>query len=140
MASLSSMLQVFICQLSSEFYVVYRHGKVEKALSMSLLLCQVGGDLTNFIGCYLTNQLHIQIFTAPFYMNMDRIMPLQFAYCKLKNQKKTFKIGFMGPISYCLLVAVTITRARTGTETYKIISKAHGGLCNFRYTDEETEA
>nr|XP_006200954.1 putative uncharacterized protein SLC66A1L [Vicugna pacos] len=93
MDSLSSILQVFICQLSSEFYVVYRRGKVEKALSMSLLLCQVGGDLTNFIGCYLTNQLHIQIFTAPFYMNMDRIMPLQFAYFKLKNQKKTFKIG-----------------------------------------------
>uniref|UniRef100_A0A8C0CDL9 Uncharacterized protein n=1 Tax=Balaenoptera musculus TaxID=9771 RepID=A0A8C0CDL9_BALMU len=40
--------------------LVYRNGKVDEALSLRLLLCWIGGNLTNFIGCYLTNQLPIQ--------------------------------------------------------------------------------
>ncbi|XP_007447904.1 PREDICTED: uncharacterized protein LOC103084749 [Lipotes vexillifer] len=64
--------------------------KEDEALPLRLLLCWIGGDLTNFIGCYLTNQLPIQlnIFAALCYMNMSMIMPSQFANYKLKNQKK----------------------------------------------------
>ncbi|XP_032661401.1 lysosomal amino acid transporter 1 homolog isoform X2 [Chelonoidis abingdonii] len=63
------------------------NGKVDQALSLGFLLCWIVGDLTNFIGCYLTNQLPVQIVTAIFYVNMDIIVISQFAYYKLKNQK-----------------------------------------------------
>ncbi|XP_059866144.1 putative uncharacterized protein SLC66A1LP [Delphinus delphis] len=79
--------------------------KVDEALPLRLLLCWIGGDLTNFIGCYLPIQrwimvaldltflnvhpyLPLQIFAALCYMNMSMIMPSQFANYKLKNQKK----------------------------------------------------
>uniref|UniRef100_A0A8U7MJX4 Uncharacterized protein n=1 Tax=Corvus moneduloides TaxID=1196302 RepID=A0A8U7MJX4_CORMO len=55
----------------------------------SFLLCWVAGDLTSFLGCFLTNQLPVQIVTAAFYVNKDLIMISQFVYCKLKNQKVT---------------------------------------------------
>uniref|UniRef100_A0A670Z6V0 Solute carrier family 66 member 1 like n=1 Tax=Pseudonaja textilis TaxID=8673 RepID=A0A670Z6V0_PSETE len=67
----------------------YQNGKVEQALSLSFLLCWLAGDLTNFIGCYLTDQLPIQTVTAIFYINMDIIVISQFFYYKLKNQKIT---------------------------------------------------
>ncbi|XP_042677118.1 lysosomal amino acid transporter 1 homolog [Centrocercus urophasianus] len=47
----------------------------------------MAGDVTNLIGCYLTNQLPIQTITAISYVNMDIILISQFAYCKLKNWK-----------------------------------------------------
>lgn len=47
--------------LPSQLYVAYQNGKVEQALSLGFLLCWLAGDLTNFIGCYLTNQLPIQV-------------------------------------------------------------------------------
>ncbi|XP_014380035.1 putative uncharacterized protein PQLC2L isoform X2 [Alligator sinensis] len=75
--------------LRYQLYVAYQNGKVDQALSLGFLLCWIGGDLTNFIGCYLTNQLSIQIVTAIFYVNMDIIMLSQFVYYKLKNQKMT---------------------------------------------------
>uniref|UniRef100_A0A2K6AUL5 Solute carrier family 66 member 1 like n=1 Tax=Macaca nemestrina TaxID=9545 RepID=A0A2K6AUL5_MACNE len=41
-------------------FVSYRNGRVDEAVSLGFLLCWIGGDLTNFKGCYLTNQLPIQ--------------------------------------------------------------------------------
>ncbi|KAM4659921.1 lysosomal amino acid transporter 1 homolog isoform 2-T2 [Amazona ochrocephala] len=68
-------------------YVAYQNERVDQALSLGFLLCWIAGDLTNFIGCYLTDQLPIQIVTAIFYVNMDIIMISQFVYCKLKKQE-----------------------------------------------------
>ncbi|XP_019358748.1 PREDICTED: putative uncharacterized protein PQLC2L [Gavialis gangeticus] len=79
----------FLFAALPQLYVAYQNGKVDQALSLGFLLCWIGGDLTNFIGCYLTNQLPIQIVTAIFYVNMDIIMLSQFVYYKLKNQKMT---------------------------------------------------
>ncbi|XP_077682006.1 lysosomal amino acid transporter 1 homolog isoform X1 [Eretmochelys imbricata] len=79
----------FLFAALPQLYVAYQNGKVDQALSLGFLLCWIGGDLTNFIGCYLTNQLPIQIVTAIFYVNMDVIVISQFAYYKLKNQKTT---------------------------------------------------
>ncbi|XP_033006413.1 putative uncharacterized protein SLC66A1L isoform X3 [Lacerta agilis] len=79
----------FLFAALPQLYVAYRNGKVDQALSLGFLLCWIAGDLTSFIGCYLTNQLPIQIITAIFYINMDIIMISQFAYYKLKNQKVT---------------------------------------------------
>ncbi|NXK77555.1 LAAT1 protein, partial [Amazona guildingii] len=71
----------------SQIYVAYQNERVDQALSLGFLLCWIAGDLTNFIGCYLTDQLPIQIVTAIFYVNMDIIMISQFVYCKLKKQE-----------------------------------------------------
>ncbi|KAM8804841.1 lysosomal amino acid transporter 1 homolog [Eudromia elegans] len=79
----------FLFAALPQIYVACRNGSVDQALSLGFLLCWLAGDLTNFIGCYLTNQLPIQIVTAIFYVNMDVIMISQFVYCKLKNQKMT---------------------------------------------------
>uniref|UniRef100_A0A7N9CDL3 Solute carrier family 66 member 1 like n=1 Tax=Macaca fascicularis TaxID=9541 RepID=A0A7N9CDL3_MACFA len=46
--------------LRSQLFVSYRNGRVDEAVSLGFLLCWIGGDLTNFKGCYLTNQLPIQ--------------------------------------------------------------------------------
>ncbi|ETE57955.1 PQ-loop repeat-containing protein 2, partial [Ophiophagus hannah] len=43
-----------------QLYVACQNGKVEQALSLGFLLCWLAGDVTNFIGCYLTDQLPIQ--------------------------------------------------------------------------------
>uniref|UniRef100_A0A2K6SMZ5 Uncharacterized protein n=1 Tax=Saimiri boliviensis boliviensis TaxID=39432 RepID=A0A2K6SMZ5_SAIBB len=58
---------LFICQLSlfSQHFVAYRNGRVDAAVSLGFLLCWRGGDLTNFKGCYLTNQLPIQVNLFP---------------------------------------------------------------------------
>uniref|UniRef100_G3RTQ6 Solute carrier family 66 member 1 like n=1 Tax=Gorilla gorilla gorilla TaxID=9595 RepID=G3RTQ6_GORGO len=72
----------------SQLFVAYRNGRVDEAVSLGFLVCWIGGDLTNFKGCYLTNQLPIQIFTAIFDMNTDIIILSQFMYYRLKNQKK----------------------------------------------------
>ncbi|PNJ73046.1 PQLC2L isoform 6 [Pongo abelii] len=73
--------------LRSQLSVAYRNGRVDEAVSLGFLLCWIGGELTNFKGCYLINQLPIQIFTAIFDMNTDIIILSQFMYYRLKNQK-----------------------------------------------------
>ncbi|XP_035422369.1 lysosomal amino acid transporter 1 homolog isoform X5 [Cygnus atratus] len=93
-SSLSNIfgLQYFIITsgiCASQIYVACQNGKVDQALSLGFLLCWIAGDLTNFIGCYLTNQLPIQTITAISYVNMDIIMISQYVYYKLKNQKMT---------------------------------------------------
>ncbi|KAM6326499.1 LOW QUALITY PROTEIN: lysosomal amino acid transporter 1 homolog [Podargus strigoides] len=79
----------FLLAALPQIYIACQNGRVDQALSLGFLLCWLAGDLTNFIGCYLTNQLPIQIVTAVFYVNMDIIMISQFVYYKLKNQKLT---------------------------------------------------
>ncbi|XP_042316636.1 lysosomal amino acid transporter 1 homolog [Sceloporus undulatus] len=79
----------FLFAALPQLYVAYQNGKVDQALSLGFLLCWIAGDLTSFIGCYLTKQLPIQIITAIFYIYMDIIMISQFAYYKLRNQKVT---------------------------------------------------
>uniref|UniRef100_A0A8C5YHR2 Uncharacterized protein n=1 Tax=Microcebus murinus TaxID=30608 RepID=A0A8C5YHR2_MICMU len=82
--------------------VAYETGKVAEAVSLGFLFCWMGGDLTNFTGCHLTNQLPIQVFTAIFYMNIDIIMP-SFTYYKLKNQKKKSKEKLLKGLHFCHL-------------------------------------
>ncbi|KAM6258254.1 lysosomal amino acid transporter 1 homolog isoform 2-T2 [Porphyrio hochstetteri] len=79
----------FLFAALPQIHVAYQNGRVDQALSLGFLLCWIAGDVTNFIGCYLTNQLPIQMVTAVFYVNMDIVMISQFVYYKLKNQKMT---------------------------------------------------
>uniref|UniRef100_A0A2K5JAZ4 Uncharacterized protein n=1 Tax=Colobus angolensis palliatus TaxID=336983 RepID=A0A2K5JAZ4_COLAP len=73
--------------LRSQLFVAYRNGRVDEAVSLGFLLCWIGGDLTNFKSCYLSNQLPIQILTAIFDMNTDIIILSQFMYYRLNNHK-----------------------------------------------------
>ncbi|MBN3324616.1 LAAT1 protein, partial [Atractosteus spatula] len=89
---LVSML-CFLLSTLPQVYEAYRHGRVEQAVSLGFLLFLLSGDLSNFIGCYLTNQLPIQIVTAVFYIFTDVILISQFLYYKLKNAKsQTFQV------------------------------------------------
>ncbi|PNI78108.1 LOW QUALITY PROTEIN: PQLC2L isoform 2 [Pan troglodytes] len=85
--STTDMSREHLTCLRSQLFVAYRNGRVDEAV-LGFLDCWIGGDLTNFKGCYLTNQLPIQIFTAIFNMNTDIIIFSQFMYYRLKNQKK----------------------------------------------------
>ncbi|XP_065530775.1 lysosomal amino acid transporter 1 homolog isoform X2 [Lathamus discolor] len=94
-------------------YVAYQNGRVDQALSLGFLLGWIAGDLTNFIGCYLTNQLPIQIVTAIFYVNMDIIMISQFVYYKLKNREmkkcsKSLKNFCITWIMVCIALCVIL--------------------------------
>uniref|UniRef100_A0A2K5JAZ5 Uncharacterized protein n=1 Tax=Colobus angolensis palliatus TaxID=336983 RepID=A0A2K5JAZ5_COLAP len=73
-------------------FVAYRNGRVDEAVSLGFLLCWIGGDLTNFKSCYLSNQLPIQILTAIFDMNTDIIILSQFMYYRLNNHKNKIKM------------------------------------------------
>lgn len=102
----------FLFAALPQLYVAHKNGRVDQALSLGFLLCWLGGDFTNFIGCYLTKQLPIQIVTAIFYVNMDIIMISQFAYYKLKNKKmkgsgslKGFCIGW---VVLCITLSVIL--------------------------------
>ncbi|KAG9338727.1 hypothetical protein JZ751_025396 [Albula glossodonta] len=77
----------FLLSTLPQVYEAYRNGKVEEAMSMGFLLFLFSGDLSNFAGCYLTNQLPIQIVTAVFYIFTDVILISQFLYYKIKNRR-----------------------------------------------------
>ncbi|CAJ0968287.1 unnamed protein product [Ranitomeya imitator] len=72
---------------AGQLYVAHKNGRVDQALSLGFLFCWFGGDVTNFVGSYLTKQLPIQVVTAICYVSMDIIMISQFAYYKLKHKK-----------------------------------------------------
>ncbi|XP_068137010.1 lysosomal amino acid transporter 1 homolog [Hyperolius riggenbachi] len=102
----------FLFAALPQLYVAYKNGKVDQALSLGFLLCWLGGDFTNFIGCYLTKQLPIQVVTAIFYVNMDIIMISQFAYYKLKNKKmkgnRSLKGICIAWVVVCIMVSVIL--------------------------------
>ncbi|XP_055003678.1 LOW QUALITY PROTEIN: lysosomal amino acid transporter 1 homolog [Boleophthalmus pectinirostris] len=75
----------FLLSTLPQVYVAYRNGKVEEAMSFGFLLFLFSGDLTNFAGCYLTNQLPIQVVAVIFYIFTDLILISQFIYYKIKN-------------------------------------------------------
>ncbi|XP_028276422.1 lysosomal amino acid transporter 1 homolog [Parambassis ranga] len=75
----------FLLSTLPQVYEAYRNGKVEEAISLGFLFFIFSGDLTSFAGCYLTNQLPIQVVTVVFYIFTDLILISQFLYYKIKN-------------------------------------------------------
>uniref|UniRef100_A0A2K5P8P4 Solute carrier family 66 member 1 like n=1 Tax=Cebus imitator TaxID=2715852 RepID=A0A2K5P8P4_CEBIM len=55
-----------------QLFAAYRNGRVDGAVSLGFLLCWIGGDLTNFKGCYLTNQLPFQVNLSPDLSSKER--------------------------------------------------------------------
>ncbi|XP_049581468.1 lysosomal amino acid transporter 1 homolog [Syngnathus scovelli] len=81
------LLSMFCFLLSTlpQVHESYKNGKVDEAMSFGFLLFLFSGDVTSFVGCYLTRQLPIQVFTVVFYIFTDLILISQFIYYKIKN-------------------------------------------------------
>ncbi|XP_069583544.1 lysosomal amino acid transporter 1 homolog [Ranitomeya imitator] len=102
----------FLFAALPQLYVAHKNGRVDQALSLGFLFCWFGGDVTNFVGSYLTKQLPIQVVTAICYVSMDIIMISQFAYYKLKHKKlkgSTSLKGFcIGWVVLCITLSVIL--------------------------------
>uniref|UniRef100_H3A870 Solute carrier family 66 member 1 n=1 Tax=Latimeria chalumnae TaxID=7897 RepID=H3A870_LATCH len=61
---------------------------MDKAISIGLLLCILGGDACNLIGCFLAHQLPIQIWAAVLFTTLDLIMIGMFCFFKYRNRNK----------------------------------------------------
>ncbi|KAG7276907.1 hypothetical protein CRUP_034783 [Coryphaenoides rupestris] len=75
----------FLLSTLPQVYEANRNGKVEEAMSFGFLFFLFSGDLTSFVGCYLTSQLPIQMVTVVFYIFTDMVLFSQFLYYKIKN-------------------------------------------------------
>ncbi|XP_062329383.1 lysosomal amino acid transporter 1 homolog [Osmerus eperlanus] len=84
----------FLLSTVPQVYEAYRNGKVEEAMSFGFLLFLISGDLSSLMGCYLTNQLPIQIITGVFYIFTDMSLISQFLYYKIKNSSSK-KLPFL---------------------------------------------
>eukprot|EP00727_Mastigamoeba_balamuthi_P014675 m51a1_g9833 hypothetical protein (371) ;mRNA; r:1932572-1933894 len=56
------------------------------ALSFTFVLTWLAGDLTNLLGCVLTNQLPTQTYTAVYFCCMDAVLMSQYAYYAIRNR------------------------------------------------------
>lgn len=122
---LISMVSFLFASLP-QLYVAYRNGRVDQALSLAFLLFLLGGDLNNFVGCYLTNQLPVQLVTAIFYVCMDIIMISQFLYYKLQN-RRTRKIPLLkwiclSWVAACVLVAIVLPERLLRVQETKVLN------------------
>ncbi|XP_051874774.1 lysosomal amino acid transporter 1 homolog [Pristis pectinata] len=102
-----SSICCFLFASLPQMHMAYKNGKVDQALSMWFLLYWICGDITNFIGCYLSNQLIIQTVTANFYVTLDSMLILQFVYYKLRNRKGKCKQRFIWSNSLLKWLCVT---------------------------------
>eukprot|EP00058_Branchiostoma_floridae_P028403 XP_002613894.1 hypothetical protein BRAFLDRAFT_208580 [Branchiostoma floridae] len=72
-----------------QLYKGWKSGNADTALSLPFLLLWLFGDTANLIGCLLTGQLPIQLYTAIYYVFMDCLMISQWFYCLIKNRRKS---------------------------------------------------
>ncbi|KAM9812359.1 lysosomal amino acid transporter 1 homolog isoform X1 [Syngnathus typhle] len=81
------LLSMFCFLLSTlpQVHESYKNAKVDEAMSFGFLFFLFSGDVTSFVGCYLTRQLPIQVVTVVFYIFTDLILISQFIYYKIKN-------------------------------------------------------
>nr|CAB3266304.1 lysosomal amino acid transporter 1 homolog [Phallusia mammillata] len=77
----------WICASLPQLYENYKKGKVDEALSFWFLLMWLLGDSSNMVGCILTDQFPIQLYTAVYYVSMDIIMLVQFVYYAWKHKR-----------------------------------------------------
>jgi uncharacterized protein with PQ loop repeat len=66
----------------------YRQQRAE-SLSFGFLCTWLIGDITNLLGCILTPQLRIQLYTAIYFLFMDGVVLSQWTYYHCKNKNKT---------------------------------------------------
>jgi len=69
---------------SPQLYENWKNSSVE-ALSPAFLLMWLIGDITNLVGCVLTKQLPVQLYTSVYFCIMDLLLVLQYAYYMSKG-------------------------------------------------------
>ncbi|XP_015268077.1 PREDICTED: lysosomal amino acid transporter 1 homolog isoform X1 [Gekko japonicus] len=72
-----------------QYYQACKTGIMDQALSIYFLLGWLGGDLLNFIGSVLADQLPLQVYTAIYYVLADLLMISLYLYYKIKNQNRS---------------------------------------------------
>ncbi|XP_035697405.1 lysosomal amino acid transporter 1 homolog [Branchiostoma floridae] len=80
-----------------QLYKGWKSGNADTALSLPFLLLWLFGDTANLIGCLLTGQLPIQLYTAIYYVFMDCLMISQWFYCLIKNRRKNKSLSLAVP-------------------------------------------
>lgn len=58
------------------------HDKSVEGFSLGFLLCWLGGDLLNFVSCFLNNAMMFQILLSGYYCSVDIILAFQYYYYK----------------------------------------------------------
>ncbi len=76
-----------------QLYQNYKNSSSESLSGLFLTLWLVG-DITNFIGCILTNQPKVQLFTSIYFLIMDVVTLAQYAYYYFKNKKSDSSVQF----------------------------------------------
>ncbi|XP_054857300.1 lysosomal amino acid transporter 1 homolog [Eublepharis macularius] len=92
-----------------QFYQACKTGIMDQALSIYFLLGWLGGDLLNFIGSLLANQLPLQVYTAIYYVLADLLMISLYLYYKIKNQNRGFSAPINAAFAFVLLGTVSTT-------------------------------
>ncbi|XP_066295863.1 lysosomal amino acid transporter 1 homolog isoform X3 [Branchiostoma lanceolatum] len=99
-----------------QLYKGWKNGNADTALSLPFLLLWLFGDTANLIGCVLTGQLPIQLYTAIYYVFMDCLMITQWFHCLIKNRRKNnslavpagedFTVNNGAVLSCCLMLSL----------------------------------
>lgn len=89
------LLQIlcWIVVMFPQFYENYKRGKMDEAIAPAFLILWMFGDLSNLVGCILTQQLPTQFATAVYYLIMDALIISQFTYYHIKSKRKKVTIA-----------------------------------------------
>nr|XP_056721271.1 lysosomal amino acid transporter 1 homolog [Euleptes europaea] len=110
-----------------QYYQACKTGIMDQALSIYFLLGWLGGDLLNFIGSVLADQLPLQVYTAIYYVLADLLMISLYLYYKIKNQNRSFSapinavfaILLLGTASTTTLLGRPLPHSSEGTQLFQ---------------------
>ncbi|XP_048374971.1 lysosomal amino acid transporter 1 homolog [Sphaerodactylus townsendi] len=92
-----------------QYYQACKTGIMDQGLSIFFLLGWLGGDLLNFIGSVLADQLPLQVYTAIYYVLADLVMISLYLYYKIKNQNRSLSAPINAVFAIILLGTVSTT-------------------------------
>lgn len=84
----------------------YKNGKAD-SLSFLFLAEWLTGDITNLIGCLLTNTTKTQLYTAAYFCVIDTAMVTQWLYYNNQNKKKKGRGVSLNSLLFPLLLCAT---------------------------------
>lgn len=123
MLGLINILLWLVAQIP-QLVQTYEEKQVE-AISIGLFVLWLLGDITNLLGCLLTNAYTTQLYTAVYYCAIDVIMVSQYIYYKKiypkrnQLQENTGKLTIIPVIAFLLVVGLqgTIVDFSTSVDT-----------------------
>jgi len=89
-----------LCWLFAQAPQIYKNWKLKQteALSPHFLVIWLTGDITNLIGCVLTQQLPVQLYTAIYFCFIDVIMVSQWVYYTKINPIDKSRTSTIAPL------------------------------------------